>query len=182
MSADEIRALSDEELMSFFTSTQAHEFLDELMRRHYRPVLAGATAMLRDPFDAEDVAQDTFVRVFTSGHQFSGGNFRGWLFTIARNAALDSISRRRPMEPIQDVSAGSAIGLRSSTLEVEEILEQLSRPQRICLHLFFGDGLKYREISDRTGYTMKEVKSHVQNGRQRFERLWRKPAGGQGDG
>lgn len=175
MDVEPLAPLADEELMARFAATRAHRFLDELVRRHYPRVLAGSRAVLRDTGEAQDVAQEAFVRVLTRADQFNGGNFRAWLLRIARNLALDQLASRRG-ETLEDEIDNSPTDRLPRSAEVAQVLGQLTRPQRICLRLFYENGFSYREIRERTGYSEKAVKAHIQNGRDRFRRLWTKPA------
>ncbi len=73
----------------------AHAAFDQLVRRH-NPLLAAFIAS-RTQRDAEDIAQDVWQRVWEHAPaQFQGGNFRAWLYQIARNALIDVSRKARP--------------------------------------------------------------------------------------
>jgi RNA polymerase sigma factor (sigma-70 family) len=57
---------------------------------------------------------------------------------------------------------------------IKKTLDLLAPGQRICLKLFYLDGWTYGEIMQRTGFSFREVKAHVQNGKRRFRHLWQK--------
>ncbi|RIK39362.1 MAG: hypothetical protein DCC58_15385 [Chloroflexi bacterium] len=73
----------------------------ELYRRYIGPVHDFLVRMLRNRAEAEDVAQDTFIRAMQalSGLQQTA-NFRSWIFTIARNTALNRIERNKRLRPL----------------------------------------------------------------------------------
>lgn len=79
-----------------------------LLERYRRPVLNFVSRMLGGSSDAEDVAQDVFVRAYRGLHQPSfrrgNGEFSTWLFQIARNAALD-VLRYRGRHPAESLAA-----------------------------------------------------------------------------
>src|SRR5437879_1779104 len=78
---------------------------DELLGRYKRPVLNFAFRMLGEA-DAEDVAQDVFVRGYQRiGDYRLSGKFSTWLFALARNACIDRLRyrRRHPTEPLDNV-------------------------------------------------------------------------------
>jgi RNA polymerase sigma-70 factor (ECF subfamily) len=84
--------VSDEELVDLARRGDADAF-DQLVRRHQAAVYRAALAALRVPSDAEEVAQDAFVRAWRSLSRFRGeSSFRTWVLTIAWNRAM---SRRR---------------------------------------------------------------------------------------
>ena len=76
---------------------------DELMGRYKRPVLNFVYRMLGDAAEAEDVAQEVFVRAYQKlGNYRPETKFSTWLFTLARNAAIDRLRwrKRHPTEPL----------------------------------------------------------------------------------
>ena len=81
---------------------------DALMARYKRPILSFVFRMIGDAVEAEDVAQDVFVRAYRSlrkpGFRQTTGAFSTWLFQVARNAALDCL-RRRIRHPTESLAA-----------------------------------------------------------------------------
>lgn len=78
---------------------------DELMARYQQPVFHFVHRMVGGAADAEDVAQETFVRAFFNLDRFrfrAGARFSTWLFQVARRAALDQVRKRKrhPEEPL----------------------------------------------------------------------------------
>ena len=104
--------MTDEELVALACAGDTVAF-DQLVRRHQAAVYRAALAALRSPAEAEDAAQDAFVRAWTNLHRFRGSaSFRTWLLTIAWNRAL---TRRRSLvrwwkrsAPLDDASAAAA--------------------------------------------------------------------------
>lgn len=85
---------------------------DDLMARYKRPVTGFVLRLTGGDMEAEDVAQDVFVRAYRAmagGRVRQGrGEFSTWLFQIARNAALDHVRRRkrRPTAPLEELGSG----------------------------------------------------------------------------
>lgn len=79
--------------------------LDELVRRHGAALLGFLRAMTRDNDKADDLFQETWLRVMRKPGGFSEGSFRAWVWRIARNLIVDG-SRRRQPEYSLDVSIG----------------------------------------------------------------------------
>ena len=69
----------------------------ELMRRHGPPLMKFLRGMLgSDSPEADDIYQETWLRMINNGSKWNGGSFKAWMTTVARNLAIDSIRRRRP--------------------------------------------------------------------------------------
>jgi RNA polymerase sigma-70 factor (ECF subfamily) len=82
----------------------------ELVRRFERPVYNLVVRMVRDPATAEDLTQETFIKVFRSLHRFDPKlRFSAWILKIANNTAIDNLRRARPATvSLDDESAGGA--------------------------------------------------------------------------
>ncbi|PWU18641.1 MAG: RNA polymerase subunit sigma-70, partial [Verrucomicrobia bacterium] len=87
--------------------------LNSLMERHAGPVFQFLFRMLHDEEDANDLAQETFVRVYRHRDRFGSGKFTTWLYTIASNLARTEY-RRRGRHP--NVSLESEGGVEGTTL------------------------------------------------------------------
>ena len=144
---------------------------NELVDRHQQAVrtfLRGITAY----DDAEDMAQETFLAVWTHARSYRGGNVRAWLFSIAwrkaRGAQRTWFRRRRrdseyhgaPM-PTRDMSA-------EDRLAVRQALAMLPLAQRAAVVLSFGCGLTHPEAAEALGVPLGTVKSHILRGRDRL--------------
>ena len=153
---------------------------DELVRRTETRVRSVALAILRDRSDAEDAAQEAYLRAFRRASSYRGeGPVGAWLCRIAVRAAHDALRRagrqrrllevaRPPDDP--DDRAGSAEpeeDLRRRT-EVESALRRLPDDEREALVLKEVVGMTYREISESCGVPLGTVQSRIHRARQRL--------------
>jgi RNA polymerase sigma-70 factor (ECF subfamily) len=129
------------------------------------PVIRYLTCFRVQAADADEIVQDTFLRLF---RYLQGGgtveNMRGWVFRVAHNVALNYIRDAKPAEPLpEDWDEHSS---QAGVLSPEEVLlqhEQLRRlfatinrlplQQRQCLHLRV-EGFRYREIAEIMGISI----------------------------
>lgn len=131
----------------------SREDLAELYRRTRAAVYGLALSYLKNGAEAEDVAQDTFVKVWAAAPSYRPqGKPMAWLLTIARNLALGQL---RTAARIQDLSEAewSAFSIESDTLTAEDrtvlgaALARLSDEERHIVVLHAVCGLKHREIA-----------------------------------
>lgn len=128
-----------------------------LLVTHYGDdVFAVCRAMLRDRALAEDLAQETFGRAFAQLATFRGeSSLRTWLLSIARNACLDVLRRRRAspidegeLEPDEHAAAApAAIDQLVGRQDVERALAPLSENERAMVVLHYGHGVGYPELA-----------------------------------
>ena len=154
--AQEARAANpSEELEELLSGIAAgsREDLAELYRRTRAAVYGLALSYLKNGAEAEDVAQDTFVKVWAAAPSYRPqGKPMAWLLTIARNLAL---GRLRTAARIQDLSEAqwSAFSIESDTLTADDrtvlgaALGRLSDEERHIVVLHAVCGLKHREIA-----------------------------------
>lgn len=88
-----VNAVSDEQLVQWVAGGDP-SCLATLFERHHRSVYRYFVQLLRDRALAEDLAQDVFLRVLRKAGSFTGtGSFKGWMFNIARNIAMDHLRK-----------------------------------------------------------------------------------------
>lgn len=143
----------------------SREDLAELYRRTRAAVYGLALSYLKNGVEAEDVAQDTFVKVWAAAPSYRPqGKPMAWLLTIARNLAL---GRLRTAARIQDLSEAqwSAFSIESDTLTADDrtvlaaALGRLSDEERHIVVLHAVCGLKHREIAQFLGLALPTVLS-----------------------
>ncbi len=170
---------------------------DELVRRAKKGDAAAAQVLVEgswvpvcryvmrlgvSPSEAEDLAQDVFLKVFRSIDSFvPGTNFRAWLLRIATNCFIDGARRRtaRPEvaagEPGLRVPAqenpGRAAELRALEGAVDQALQALPETERAVLVLRVYDGLSHREIARIVGKSETTVRWHLHQARKRLREL-----------
>lgn len=182
--------LSDHELTHLFQLGERWAFR-ALVERYRSPVLVFVRRMVGDDDRAEDIVQETFIRVLQHLHRYRAkGRFRSWLYTIANNTARNEFRRRARSRLVfqhtlpQAVQDGPAVDLEESWRPAEqriwhrylkeavhEALSRLPAEQRNVFVLRELEGLSYREISCVLGLKEGTVKSRLSRARKRFLRI-----------
>lgn len=140
---------------------------------------------LRHRADAEDAAQETFVRIVRglAGYEHRG-QFRAWIFRIARNQAALTANRRqrvadreRAMEPLVLAEMhtaddeGSALEQAERAAEIRRAVAELPAAEREVVELRLDEDLKFREIAERTGAPLNTVLGRMRNAVRRLREL-----------
>ena len=158
-----------------------------LVEKYKQPVINLMYRMIHDLDEAEDLAQNVFIRVFQSASRYEvSAKFSTWLFTIARHSCLNEIRRRsrHPSEPL-DASPGDDDELPArqypdaktpsapdacmhSELEekIQQALDSLPEKQRLAILLCRQDELSYEQIAQIVGCTVSATKSLIHRGRE----------------
>lgn len=128
------------------------EALEEVYRELRVPVFAVALALLRDRTAAEDVLQETFVRVYhRAGDYRAGTSPAAWVSAIARNLARDALRRGGREQPRRDPTAGLLEDEALSRLAVTRALLTLDGLDRELVALHDLAGLTHAEIAATLG-------------------------------
>jgi RNA polymerase sigma-70 factor (ECF subfamily) len=125
-----------------------------LVRRHRDRIYRIALRMLGDRHDAEDIAQDVVIQVWTALAGFTGASsFTTWLYRIVVNRCLNQIRRSRPTRPVLDgdpppvAGAEDIVIARQRARAVMDAVAALPPDQRAVVVLHQLEGLSYREVA-----------------------------------
>jgi RNA polymerase sigma-70 factor (ECF subfamily) len=171
---------SDSEVVRQIRSGDNDAF-DELMRRYKRPMVNFVYRMLGNADDADDIAQEVFVRVYQNLDTYRPETkFSTWLFALARNAAIDRLRwrARHPTEPIESAPQLSAPAGTADEASAREIGEQIAaavaklpEDQRTALVLAEYQGLSHAEIAGVMHCSEKSVESRLYRAKQTLRSL-----------
>jgi RNA polymerase sigma-70 factor (ECF subfamily) len=161
------------------------EWIDSALARYEAPLLRYATRLLGDVDRAQDVVQDTFLRLCREDPARLDGHLAEWLFTVCRNRARD-VRRKDSRSEALDAQAlaehpsvsPTPVRLLEQQEDAQEVLAlvlTLPRSQQEVVRLKFQDGLSYREISAVTGLTVNHVGVLVHNALAAMRARFRAP-------
>jgi len=189
-------AWNDEDLLAEFRDHGDRAAFEELVHRYERELFGYLRNYLGDAEMAEDVFQQTFLRVYLKSDQFvSDRKFRPWLYAVATNQAIDSRRRtyRQKMTSLDrqiggddDSENGAFIDLfgdlHDTPAEESELQEQraairlavdeLPEQTRQVVLLVYFQGLKYREAAEVLGVPVGTVKSRLHGAIQKLSEVF----------
>jgi RNA polymerase sigma-70 factor, ECF subfamily len=149
-----------------------------VLHRYRDRVVRLAAHVLHNPREAEDVAQEAFVKAFRQIGQFRGeSGFYAWLYRIVINLCLDRMRRKcmtaeMPLDETLTPTAVSTIPDLEKKLTVTQVLNSLTPPMRAALVLREVEGLEYAEIADVLHIPVGTVRSRLNTAREQFRRRW----------
>jgi RNA polymerase sigma-70 factor (ECF subfamily) len=144
-----------------------------LMDRHRRKVLRVAANVLRDLNEAEDVAQEAFLKAFREIAKLREDKaFPGFLYRICVRLCMDRLRSRKPLSEIMDQPVASQGSSVETKVVVEDLLDRLSPEMRLTLVLREMEQFSYDEVADAMGIPVGTVRSRLHVARERFRQLW----------
>jgi RNA polymerase sigma-70 factor, ECF subfamily len=129
-----------------------------ILAQYQDKVFRLACAMLGDADQAEDAAQETFVRVWKGMPNFRGeSSISTWIFTIARRTCLDALKTRRKMVSLTELLEKPQV--ERSLLDIDALLAELPDRLREAVVLFYLEDKSYEEVGRTMEIPMGTVKT-----------------------
>ncbi len=155
-----------------------------LVAMHQRQVYNLCYRMLGGPQDAEDAAQETFLRAFKAMKRYKPEHkFITWLLSIASHYCIDQLRRRRfwtvslDHEPQPQLSDGNptpeqTVSGREQDNQVRALLAHLSPMDRAAVVMYYWYDYSYAEIAEALSLTISAVKSRLHRARRHMAQAW----------
>lgn len=183
----DLRSASDQDVVALAREGRELAYR-ELIRRYERPVFSLVYRMVRDRETAEDLAQETFIKVLNAIATYRPEfKFSSWVFKIANNTAIDHL-RRRELDTLSldgSPHAATAEAIEATTLqisgdeespletveamelggEIAAAIEKLRPEYRSCIMLRHVEGRAYEEIAEMLDLPLGTVKTYIHRAR-----------------
>lgn len=146
--------------------------LSGLWDRYAQLLFGVAMKYLKDVEAAKDAVMGLFGELPGMLRAHEVGSFRPWVHAVMRNRCLMVLRKKDPLVPMgPEPSAPEPIGeeaaLHEASLQaLETAIAGLPEGQRTCIRLFYLERNSYQQVAERTGFTVENVRSHLQNGRR----------------
>jgi len=191
---------NDEDIIQKFRANGDLSLFKVLVQRHQARVYATAYRVLGNSDEAEEVVQDTFIKVHQNLDKFkASASFSSWLFRIAHNVSMDvlrSKQRRResnlvafdpqaapeddlrtnPGGPVSQLAdyrpdPSQMLDIKEQSQVIQDCLNNLPEPQKLVLVMHDLEGLSYQDIADISHTNIGTVRSRLHYGRLKLKEL-----------
>ncbi len=171
--------VSDKELIARYRSTGDINIAGTLFQRYMDLLFGVCLKYLKDPETAKDAVMQIFEELLAKLDKHEIENFKGWLYTFAKNFCLMQLRSPRNLKTAElngeSVHSGEELHLEG-IMEKEEAfyrmelcLRKLVPEQEKTVRLFYLENKCYKDIADITGMEWNKVRSYIQNGRRNLK-------------
>lgn len=176
---------SDEALVQLYKESGQPKFLGILFERYTHLTFGVCMKYLKNDADSMDAVMEIFEELHHKLLHHEVTIFKGWLYTVTKNHCLMKLRKEKSEHHSKEVyfqNISSEImesAYPSHLFDMDDInnkmplleqgIQSLKTEQRQCIELLYLQKKSYREVSELTGYSMKKVKSHVQNGKRNLK-------------
>ncbi|AWB44441.1 RNA polymerase subunit sigma-24 [Paenibacillus sp. CAA11] len=155
-----------------------YSFLEAVYREYQKDVYRYLLFLSKDPYTAEDLAQETFCRALVHMDKMQDGKVKPWLFRVAYHAFIDKTRKESRMQiydtdyfqvmPDSNTPETHLMGAESRK-ELDHMLAELSPEQREAVTLYDIQGYSYKEAADLMGVKLSRYKIVLYRARQRLK-------------
>jgi len=180
--------ISDQELLERFYVDHDNQWLGILLERYTLLLLGVCMKYLKNEELARDSVQQIFLKAITELQKYRVEYFKSWIYMVAKNHCLMQLRDKHGKNIIEikdsisaetDETDKESLVLDEKTYDfMGEALKELNADQQLCVTLFYMEKKSYQQIAEQTGYSMMQVKSHIQNGKRNMRILIEKKMNG----
>ena len=179
MKLNKYQHINDEALLQQFYADSNTEWIGVLLERYTLLLLGTCMKYLKNQEAAKDAVQQIFLKIISELPKYKVQYFKSWIYMIARNYCLMQLRDKKVTYllqeeiPIADMESDVTAMIEKEQLlqSIEHSLDYLNEEQKKCITLFYLEKKSYRAIVTITGYSILQVKSHIQNGKRNLKLL-----------
>lgn len=187
MQVNHFHNVKDEVLMAQYRESGNKELVGILFKRYATLIYGLCFKYLRDDAKAEDAVIDIFEILLDKLREVEVSYFKSWLYIVARNhvlllirkagrqseVSLDEMTEKNP-DGFMEIADEDTLNIETDSIQiddslVQEAIQSLKPAQQVCIDCFFIKGMSYQQTAQHTGFDIKEVKSHLQNGKRNLK-------------
>ena len=178
----ELAKLPDNELIERFRYSHDNQYVGELYTRYAHLVLGLCIKYFEDVDMAKDATMSIFELLLHELKRHHIDHFKSWLYTVSKNYCLQELRKKKSRNKKEDLFKDFLQDTMESELDMhpkeqkellllkmERLIPTLKYNQRLCLKMFYLEGKSYADISHELNFSLKEVKSHIQNGKRNLK-------------
>ncbi len=177
MHSEKYSHINDTELLERFYIDGNNEWLGILLERYTYLLLGVCMKYLKNEEESKDAVQQIFLKAITELAKYRVAYIKSWLYMIAKNHCLMKLRDKHVFvsaETQNDLTATETdkqvfLDKEQSLTLLEQSLQELNEEQKTCVTLFYLRKMSYQEIVAHTGYSLLQVKSHIQNGKRNLK-------------
>lgn len=173
--------ITDQELLERFYADHDNQWLGILLERYTLLLLGVCMKYLKNEELARDSVQQIFLKAITELQKYKVDYFKSWIYMVAKNHCLMQLRDKpgkKTVEINEKISAQEDLTDKKELIENEKAydymaaaLKELNSDQQLCVTLFYLERKSYQQIAEQTGYSLMQVKSHIQNGKRNLRIL-----------
>lgn len=182
-----VKELTDEEVVHCYRNSHDTAYVGELYLRYTHLVFAVCLKYLKDKEAASDATMQIFEKLITDLKKHNIQVFKPWLYTVVRNHCMMQFRSETTRQNQMKVVYKEPADMESSSLlhpdeteerelekdwvirNLENGIENLKAHQQLCLKQFYFEDQSYKQIAANTGFSLQEVKTHIQNGKRNLK-------------
>ena len=170
--------ITDAELLELYYTDKNQEWIGILLERYTLLLLGVCMKYLKNETEAKDCVQQIFLKVLTEVSKYHIDYFKSWLYMVAKNHCLMKL-RDKGGKSVKELNEQQLVLTEPEKDELlenehtydllEEAIEELNEEQKQCVILFYLKKNSYQQIAEKTGYSLLQVKSYIQNGKRNLK-------------
>jgi len=192
--------ISDEDLFRQYQRTKEGYYIGELYKRYSHLIFGLCLKYTKDRDASQDMVMTIFEQLMQKLPTIEVNSFNKWIYIYARNICVSELRKQNVQQNVEEEvleevkhrltenvienegytklnnhRVDKELAIESKQVKEKAVLEKamkkLNKEQRRCVQLFFLEKRSYRQIVDDTKYSLKEVKSHLQNGKRNLKKM-----------
>lgn len=161
--------------------------IDIMIERYKKPLYKLCFNLVKNNFEADDLFQETWIKVIKSINRYRSKNFKGFLYKVCINTYKDQYRRKKKQKTIfsllenevytnrlQSVNASNCENILINKEQYDQMLEKLGTLKdhyRIPIILFYFEGMQYNKIAEVLDISMGTVKSRINKGKGKLREV-----------